>query len=143
MFSENLITLRKLKGLSQEALADAIGITRQTLSKWETGESLPDIERCRKLAQYFDVSLDDLVSEKDSRGGLPIPPKGKHMFGMVKVGEKGQIVLPARARKVFDIQPGDHLFILGDEGSGLAILKEADFLMLVDAVKDHITNRKK
>lgn len=138
MFRDNLITLRKLKGLSQEALADEIGITRQTLSKWETGESLPDIERCRQIARYFDVSLDDLVSEPDARGGLPIPPKGKHMFGMVKVGEKGQIVLPARARKTFDIQPGDHLFLLGDENNGIAILKESDFLALIDAVNGQL-----
>ena len=43
---------------------------------------------------------------------------------MVKVGEKGQIVIPAKARKLFDIKPGDNLIILGDEGQGIAIIKE-------------------
>ncbi len=51
------------------------------------------------------------------------PPKGKHIFGTVRVGEKGQIVIPKDARKMFDIQPGDSLVVLGDEGNGIAIMK--------------------
>ena len=46
------------------------------------------------------------------------------IFGITKVGEKGQIVIPAKARKIFDIQPGDNLIILGDESQGIAIIKE-------------------
>ena len=75
--------------------------------------------------------MDDLVNyEKTDREnlGLEVPPKGKHVFGMVKVGDKGQIVIPANARKIFDIQPGDNLLILGDEEQGIAILKEKSFL---------------
>jgi AbrB family looped-hinge helix DNA binding protein len=49
-------------------------------------------------------------------------PEGKHIFGMVKVGEKGQIVIPKEARKVFNIKPGDSLMLIGDESSGLGIL---------------------
>ena len=131
MFQDNLISLRKLHGFSQDELAEKIGVTRQTLSKYETGESLPDIERCKRLADVFGVSMDDLVNyEKTDREnlGLEVPPKGKHIFGMVKVGDKGQIVIPANARKIFDIQPGDNLLILGDEEQGIAILKEKSFL---------------
>lgn len=50
-------------------------------------------------------------------------PKGKHIFGTVKVGERGQIVIPKKAREVFDINPGDSLLILGDESQGIAIVK--------------------
>jgi AbrB family looped-hinge helix DNA binding protein len=50
--------------------------------------------------------------------------KGKHMFGTVKVGERGQIVIPKDAREVFDISPGDSLLVLGDEEKGIAIVKE-------------------
>ena len=131
MFQDNLISLRKIHGYSQDELAEKIGVTRQTLSKYETGESLPDIERCKRLADIFGVSMDDLVNyEKSDREnlGLEVPPKGKHVFGMVKVGDKGQIVIPANARKIFDIQPGDNLLILGDEEQGIAILKEKSFL---------------
>ena len=50
---------------------------------------------------------------------------------MVKVGEKGQIVIPAKARKIFDIQVGDNLIVLGDEGQGIAIMKEKGLLELL------------
>ena len=118
MFKDNLVSVRKMHGFSQDELAEKIGVSRQTLSKYETGESLPDIERCKLLAEVLDVSLDELVNydrENINNLGLGVPPKGKHVFGITKVGEKGQIVIPAKARKIFDIQPGDNLIILGDE----------------------------
>jgi AbrB family looped-hinge helix DNA binding protein len=49
--------------------------------------------------------------------------EGKHIFGMVKVGERGQIVIPKDARDMFGIEPGDSLLVLGDEEKGLAIVK--------------------
>ena len=137
-FSENLIELRKLNNYTQEDLAELIGVSRQTLSKYETGESLPDIEKCKQLAEVFSVTLDDLISyEKNSANnmGFGIPPKGKHIFGMVKVGEKGQIVIPAKARKIFDIVPGDNLIVLGDEGQGIALIKEKGLLGLINRAK--------
>ncbi|MBN3526395.1 AbrB/MazE/SpoVT family DNA-binding domain-containing protein [Paenibacillus apiarius] len=54
-------------------------------------------------------------------------PDGKYIFGTVKVGEKGQIVIPKEARKIFDINPGDSLLILGDEAQGIAIVKKDAF----------------
>ncbi|MDD4127001.1 MAG: AbrB/MazE/SpoVT family DNA-binding domain-containing protein [Methanomicrobium sp.] len=50
--------------------------------------------------------------------------EGKHIFGVVKVGERGQIVIPKEAREIFDISPGDSLVVLGDEKRGIAIVKE-------------------
>ena len=50
-------------------------------------------------------------------------PKGKHIFGTVKVGERGQIVIPKEAREIFYINPGDSLLVLGDEEQGIAIVK--------------------
>lgn len=132
MFGENLIELRKLHNMSQEELAELIGISRQTLSKYETGESLPDIEKCKMIADVFGVLLDDLVKyNKVDNMGLGVPPNGKHMFGMVKVGDKGQIVIPAKARKVFDIKPGDSLIVLGDEEQGIAIIKEKALMKML------------
>ena len=62
-------------------------------------------------------------------------PKGKHLFGTVKVGEKGQIVIPKEARDIFNIKPGDSLVVLGDEATGLAIIKNDVFLSQVaDAI---------
>ncbi len=136
MFRDNLIELRKMANLSQEELAEKIGVSRQTLSKYETGESLPDIEKCMAIADVFGVTMDDLVHyAKEDHMGLMVPPKGKHIFGMVKVGDKGQIVIPAKARKIFDIQPGDNLILLGDEGQGIAIIKEKGLLNLLKNIK--------
>ena len=139
MFKDNLSELRRMHGMSQEELADKIGVSRQTLSKYENGESLPDIEKCKQIADVFGVSIDDMLNygiEDPDNMGLAIPPKGKHIFGMVKVGDKGQIVLPAKARKLFDINPGDNLLVLGDEGQGLAIIKEKGLLDLIRRAKN-------
>lgn len=137
MFADNLMELRKYHSLSQEELAEKIGVSRQTLSKYETGESLPDIEKCKTLADIFGITVDDLISYERSDGmGLGVPPKGKHIFGMVKVGEKGQIVIPAKARKIFHIKPGDNLVILGDEAQGIALLKEENLLQLLHLAED-------
>ncbi|MCR5615460.1 MAG: helix-turn-helix domain-containing protein [Saccharofermentans sp.] len=139
MFKDNLLALRKIHDMSQEELADAIGVSRQTLSKYETGESLPDIEKCMLIANVFGVSVDDLLNfdpkDEDSLG-LGVPPRGKHIFGMVKMGDKGQIVIPAKARKIFDLNPGDNLLVLGDEGQGLAIIKEKGLLDLLRNAKN-------
>lgn len=130
MFCDNLVSLRKMKQMSQEQLAEAVGVSRQTISKYETGEALPDIDKCKAMAELFDVSLDDLVNYDKQASGLGIPPKGKHMFGLAKVGDKGQIVIPAKARKIFGIEPGDNLVILGDETQGLALIVERSFMKL-------------
>ena len=125
MFRDNLCQLRKLNGLSQEELAEKVNVSRQTLSKWESGESAPDLERAAALAEVFGVTLDDLVNYESTVEGLSPPPRGKYIFGVVTVGEKGQIVLPAAARKIFGIDPGDRLLVLGDETQGLALMRES------------------
>ncbi len=58
-----------------------------------------------------------------------MPPKGKHIFGMVTVGERGQIVIPKKAREIFDFQPGDRLLVLGDEEQGGIAIMKSDQLM--------------
>ena len=136
MLHDNLQQLRKLRGLTQEDLAERVGVSRQAVAKWESGETSPDLEKSRLLAQVFGVSLDDLVDyEPSSNMGLGVPPKGKHLFGLVTVGDKGQIVIPAKARKVFEIAPGDRLLVLGDEAQGLALLKADRFLELANAIR--------
>lgn len=136
MFHKNLVSLRKMNQMSQEELAEKIGVSRQTISKYETGEAVPDIDKCRILADTFNVSIDDLVNYDKEANGLGVPPKGKHIFGMVKVGDKGQIVIPAKARKVFGIEPGDNLIVLGDEAQGLAILMEKNFLEMMKMIPE-------
>ena len=59
-------------------------------------------------------------------------PKGHYIFGTVKVGERGQISIPKRARELFHIQPGDQLLVLGDEERGLALLHQRDLMRLAE-----------
>ena len=135
MFSDNLVQMRKILQMTQEDIAERVGVTRQSVAKWEAGESVPDLDKCKQLADIFGVSLDDLANyEPDENFGLAVPPKGKHIFGLVTVGDKGQIVIPAKARKMFDISSGDQLVVLGDEAQGIAIVKAEDFLSLANMI---------
>ena len=64
MISENIMKLRKKFGFSQEEVAEKIGVTRQTIAKWENGDSIPDVVHSNALAELFDITLDDLVNFK-------------------------------------------------------------------------------
>ena len=139
MFRDNLVQMRKLRRLTQEDIAEKVGVTRQAVAKWEAGETVPDLDKCKMLAEILGVSLDNLANyEPDKNLGLGVPPKGKHLFGVVTVGDKGQIVIPAKARKLFDISPGDQMVILGDETQGLALIKSENFLALADLIRKGI-----
>lgn len=128
MIGANIQSRRKMLGLTQEQLAHALGVSRQTVTKWETEESTPDLENASALAEALDVSLDALVAYDAQGTSLPMPPRGKHLFGTVTVGERGQVVIPKQARDLFAIKPGDALLVLGDEDQGLAILKADEFM---------------
>ena len=128
MICENLSTLRKKHGLTQEQVAEKVGVSRQAVAKWESGDTVPDVMNCAALAKLYNVTLDDLVNYEESQNRLPIGPKGKYIFGTVTIGEKGQIVIPVKARKIFGLQPGDDLVMLGDIDQGLALIKAQSLL---------------
>ena len=71
---------------------------------------------CMKSAK---LGKEDLVDEMIA----PRREKTKHLFGSVKVGERGQVVIPKEAREIFDIKPGDILLVLGDTERGIALVK--------------------
>lgn len=64
-FNEKLVNLRKAKGLSQEELGMELDVSRQTISKWESGQSYPDFQRLVILSDYFNMTLDELVKDID------------------------------------------------------------------------------
>ena len=69
-FGERLMSLRRARGLSQEALGDMLDVTRQTVSKWERGDSTPELEKLVELSRIFGVSLDELAGiERTERPG--------------------------------------------------------------------------
>jgi transcriptional regulator with XRE-family HTH domain len=75
-FNNRLYQLRKQKGLSQEELASRLNVSRQTVSKWEVGDSTPDMEKLAAMSELFDVSLDQLVLGKEAPQG-EIPAKSE------------------------------------------------------------------
>ena len=136
MISANLKKLRLHHKLTQEEVAFRINVSRQVIAKWEKGESTPDLGHCQALANLYNVSLDNLVNYDGKFTNLSVPPKGKYFFGVAKMGERGQIVIPKKARDEFQLIPGDSLIILGDEERGLAIVPEKmmyAFLNLVES----------
>ena len=61
--AEKIMTLRKKRGWSQEELAMQLNISRQSVSKWESGASIPDLDKILKLSEIFDVTTDYLLKE--------------------------------------------------------------------------------
>ena len=124
MICMNLRYLRAKYDFSQEELAEKLEVSRQTVAKWENGESFPDIQKSAEMAILFEVSLDAFVfsSIDESVEVKEEPSEGRYVFGLVKVGERGQVVIPKQARKVYDIKPGDKLLVLGDK-RGMALAK--------------------
>ena len=92
-FEEKLITLRKQKLLSQEQLAEKLDVTRQTVSKWELGQSRPDMDKLTNMSKLFNVSIDTLTNddvslddeEKPKESVVPIKKKNNSNF-------KGKII---------------------------------------------------
>ena len=125
MLKENISMLRSVNGYSQEEVAEKIGVSRQAYAKWEKGETVPDVERCQKLAELYGVTIDSLVNYSDKIGTTTLTPgpKGKHIFGTTKINDRGQVVIPKRARELFGIDSGESLVVLGDETEGIALIK--------------------
>ncbi len=64
MLSENIYKLRRESGLSQEQLAEKIGVSRQTISKWEGGLSKPELDKLKALSEFFQITLDELTGNQ-------------------------------------------------------------------------------
>lgn len=72
-FSEKLLELRRREGLSQEQLADRLGVTRQSVSKWESGTAVPELTKLVALSDLFSVSVDYLVKDYMEETEFPVP----------------------------------------------------------------------
>lgn len=134
MIKQTLGLLRKKNGYTQEQVAEQIGVSRQAVANWEKGESNPDIEKCIALADLYDVSVDELVRQSDS-ADIMVVPRDKYFFGTLTVGARGQIVIPKKAREMFQIEEGDQLLLLGDEDCRLAILPKKEMKKFMQAMK--------
>lgn len=71
-FNENLKYLRKQANLTQEQLAEELNVSRQAITKWESGQSMPDIENLIELSYIFSITIDSLVGDIESKSSLRI-----------------------------------------------------------------------
>ncbi|MBR2570895.1 MAG: helix-turn-helix domain-containing protein [Clostridia bacterium] len=128
MLKENLAMLRRIHGYSQEEIAERIGISRQAYAKWEKGTTIPDVEKCGRLAQLYGTTVDSLLrtAAAEGVGMLPPPPKGKNIWGSVTINDRGQIVIPKGARDGFGLTGGQRLIVLSDE-AGIALIPAEAF----------------
>lgn len=74
-FNENLKYLRKREGMTQEDLAEKLNVSRQSVTKWESGQALPDIEKVKEIAYMFSVSVDALIGDIESKSTNKIKKK--------------------------------------------------------------------
>lgn len=128
MLKENLAALRSIHGFSQEEIAEKINISRQAYAKWESGATVPDVEKCRLLADIYGVTIDSLIKSEESVGlsRSTLVPQGKNIWGSVTVNDRGQVVIPKDARDKFRITNGTRLIVLSDE-SGIALIPSDNF----------------
>lgn len=128
MLKDNLVMLRGVHGYTQEEIAEKIGISRQAYAKWETGATVPDIEKCKLIADVYDITLDSLVnSDSAEKAGAPVfAPKGENIWGSVIINDRGQIVIPKGAREKFNLKSGTRLIVLSDE-NGVALVPAKSF----------------
>lgn len=138
MISMNIRYFRKCNEMTQEQLAEKLNVTRQTVAKWESGDALPGINECINMSDIFNITIDDLVKDVSEEELPLIGPRGKHIFGMVTVGDRGQMVIPKEAREIFGIKPGDKLIVLGDEEQGIAIVKENIFRLYAEKLLESL-----
>ena len=124
MLKDNLLMLRNIRGYSQEEIAEKVGISRQAYAKWESGATVPDVEKCNRLAQVYGTTVDSLLKTEEMDDGriLPPAPKGKNMWGAVTMNERGQIVIPKAAREHFGLYPGQRLILASEDNEGFVLV---------------------
>ena len=112
-FNERLMALRKKRGLSQEELGFDLGVSRQTVSKWESGQSYPDFQRLVLLADYFDISLDELVRGLDVGDVRALNESEKQLSSIYADVEGGKAVMRKYIRVLLGIGAAILAFFAG------------------------------
>ena len=128
MLKDNLIMLRNIHNYTQEEIAEKIDISRQAYAKWESGVTIPDVEKCNLLADIYGVTLDSLMNSENNNKEMrnTLTPKGKNIWGSVTINERGQITIPKETRGKFNLVDGTRIIVLSDE-EGIALIRADKF----------------
>ena len=98
-FNNKLYDLRKKKGLSQEELASRLNVSRQTVSKWEVGDSTPDMEKLIAISDLFDISLDELILDKTPETAPESQPARPGVYTEIKTDIKEKVLTEDNKKK--------------------------------------------
>jgi len=113
--ADNLKVLRYKNGYTLEALAEIISVSRQSVAKWESGDSVPDIVNCVKLASLYKISLDELVnmSLKSIVDNDFVAEDGR-ICGVLEIQPENTLHIPDTIMEMFDLHCGDKILLLAD-----------------------------
>lgn len=126
--ADNLKLLRYRSGYTLEAIAEIISVSRQSVAKWESGDSVPDIVNCVKLASLYKISLDELVNKPLTAAvSGDFSGSSDRICGVLEISPEGTIRLPGSVMDLFDLHPGGKVLLLGDRKQGLALVKCSQF----------------
>jgi len=126
--AENLKFLRYQNGYTLEALAEIISVSRQSVAKWESGDSLPDILNCVKLASLYKISLDELVNRPLETAVInDFASDSNRICGVLEISEEATIPFPKPVMDMFDIHCGEKILLLADKKQGIALVKCSQF----------------
>lgn len=126
--ADNLKLLRYKNGYTLEAIAEIISVSRQSVSKWESGDSVPDIMNCAKLASLYKISLDELVNMplKDVASS-DFAMEGDRVCGVLNILPENTLKIPDAIMDMFGMRSGDKVLVLADRKQGIALVKCSHF----------------
>ena len=144
ILGSKISTLRKAKGMKQEELAERLGVSPQAVSKWENDISCPDIMLLPKLADIFQVTVDELLSREEKKQVQILPQeKRKNIDDMMfrvyvnsSDGDKVKITLPMPLIKM-----GLEMGMAMPQVSGNAALRDIDFSQLISMVEKGVIGK--
>jgi len=122
--ADNLKILRHKNGYTLEAIAEIISVSRQSVAKWEAGDSVPDIVNCVKLASLYKISLDELVNRPlQAAINREFDTESGRVCGVLEILPGNTICIPDSVMEMFDMRCGDKVLLLADQKQGLALVK--------------------
>lgn len=126
--ADNLKLLRYKNGYTLEAIAEIISVSRQSVAKWESGDSVPDIVNCVKLASLYKISLDELVNRplKHVIENDFAREEGR-ICGVLEISQEQTISVPDSVMEMFTMHRGDKVLLLADKQQGIALVKCSHF----------------
>jgi len=126
--ADNLRLLRHKNGYTLETIAEIISVSRQSVAKWEAGDSIPDVINCVKLASLYKISLDELVNKPLHQAILHDCDMEKgRICGVLEISPESTIRIPDSVMELFDLHQGGKVILLADKQQGIALVKCSQF----------------